>query len=259
MRYGGAPNSSTTGVPLIMSSRSHVLASIALIGTLWSSSVLAADLASLVNAPEVVSAFSARQDISYDLKVRERYQFYDISGKTPSELRNQIKQNGTKWNDGNVYSGLTTWDIKYRYDISHDNGRCFINSATTKVDILYRLPRLLSAGSDPELTVLWSNYLGHLTDHEFGHKDLAVKTASEINEMLASLGSFSSEDELEAEVRRRAGEKFKRLKEVQVEYDHETRHGETQGAILPSSVVALSSSAGPVASGEKEGLQKPSL
>lgn len=172
--------------------------------------------------------------IMCDLSVKERYKFYDIDATSVDELRKQLKQNGTKGDDGKVYSGLTTWDIKYVYDIGNDNGRYWVKSARTKVDILYRLPRMPAAGRDPELASLWKKYTERLQHHEFGHKDLAVKTASEINEIFASLSSFSSADELAEEITRRTEEKFKRLKEIQVEYDHETCHGETQGAMLPA-------------------------
>lgn len=169
-----------------------------------------------------------------DLSVKERYQYYDIEGATLDELRMQMKQNGTKGDDGITYSGLTTWDIRYVYDIANDGGRYRVKSAQTKVDILYRLPRMPAAGSDPELAALWSNYAERLLLHEFGHKDLALKTASELNEMFASLSSYATADELDEEINRRTDEKFKRLKAVQIEYDHETRHGETQGALLPA-------------------------
>lgn len=175
-----------------------------------------------------------RGSIMCDLSVRERYKFYDIAATSVDELRKQLKENGTKGDDGRVYSGLTTWDIKYVYDIANDSGRYWVKSANTKVDILYRLPRMPAAGSDPELASLWKKYSERLQYHEFGHKDLAVKTASEINDIFASLSTFSSADELAEEITRRTEEKFKRLKEIQIEYDHETCHGETQGVMLPA-------------------------
>lgn len=167
-----------------------------------------------------------------ELNVRERYEYYDINGKSIDDLRKQMNQNGTRWDDGHVYSGLTSWDINYVYDISSDSGGYGVKSASTKVDIIYRMPRMRPASADPEVTALWDEYLERLQRHEFGHKDLAVKTASEVNEIFATVPSFGSTDELAQEITRRTEERFRRLKQAQVEYDHETRHGETQGAIL---------------------------
>lgn len=167
-----------------------------------------------------------------ELNVRERYEHYDVIGNNINELQKQMNQNGTRWHDGIVYTGLTTWKIDYVYDITSKGGRYGVKSASTKVDIVYRMPRMRLAVADLELTALWNEYLERLQHHEFGHKDLAVKAASEVNEILATVPSYGSADELAQEVTRRTEEKFKKLKQVQVAYDHETRHGETQGAVL---------------------------
>ncbi len=169
------------------------------------------------------------------LKVDEEYEFYDISGASSGEWRQQMRTGGTKWDDGKKYAALTTWDIRYRYETTSKNGRYSIKSVTTNVGIVYRFPRWLAtpSTSKEQLAEMWHTYMDHLKTHEFGHKDLAVKTAAEINETLASLNSFSSSRELDKEAHRLAEKKLKRLKEAQVEYDAETHHGETQGAVLP--------------------------
>lgn len=178
------------------------------------------------------SSVFAFDSASCELKVREGFRFYEITGKNLDDLREQIRLNGTKWNDGKVYSAMTNWDIHYKYDVVCQDGRYRVKSATTRVDILYQMPRLNLATSPPDLAAIWNEYSAHLQKHEFGHKDLAVKTASEVNEIFTTLSSFSSEEELAAEITRLTTEKFRRLKEIQIEYDHETRHGETQGALL---------------------------
>ena len=215
------------------------LVAVTVITIFCSSSVLAGDAGALqdtldagLDSPSLLQ--QARPEVSCELRVREKYRFYDIDGSDVGEWRTQMKQNGTKWNDGKVYAALTSWDIRYFYDLSHDDGRCSIKTVKTEVDIVYLLPRRTSSVSGPELTLLWDEYLARLKEHEFGHKDLAVKTAAELNETLASLASFGSEDELELEANRRADEKLRSLKEIQVAYDDETRHGETQGAVLPA-------------------------
>lgn len=176
----------------------------------------------------------ASESPSCELKVREGYRFYDISGSTLDQLRKQINQKGTRWNDGKVYSAMTNWDIHYKYRVIRNNGRYSVRSADTTVEIGYFLPRLDVDACTPELATRWKDYLGSLQRHEFGHKDLAVRTASEVNEMFATLPSFGTEEELAAEITRRTEEKFRQLKEIQIEYDRDTRHGETQGAVLLS-------------------------
>ncbi len=170
---------------------------------------------------------------SCELTAKERYTYYEINGKDLNGLRREMNLRGTVGTDGRVYSALTSWDINFAYDIAHDSGGYRVKTANTTVDIEYRLPRIGAACADPELNLVWARYLERLQQHEFGHKNLALQAASEINELLASLPAFPTADALAAEITRITDDKFKVLKEKQVEYDDETRHGETQGAILP--------------------------
>lgn len=188
--------------------------------------------ANLAADPPITSSIRKKPEVSCELKVREKYRYYDIDGTDVVQLRKQMKRNGTKWDDGKVYAAVTSWDIRYSYDVSHQDGKCSVKSVKTDVDIVYQLPRRVSVVPDPELTALWDDYIVRLKEHEFGHKELAVKTAAEINQVLASLEGFSSRRELDREVDRLTDERFRRLKKHQVEYDDETRHGETQGAVL---------------------------
>ena len=221
-----------------MHSGYKTVAAVSLMIILCASSLLAGDMASLEASPRTVldkvSELSpqTRPEVQCELKVKEKYKYYDIDGADVGELRKKMNQAGTKWNDGKTYAAVTSWDIRYDYDVSYKDGRCSVKSVKTNVDIVYHLPRRVSSKLLPELTMLWDGYLTRLKEHEFGHKDIAVKTAAEINQILSSLGDFSSQSELDEEANRRAEEKFRRLKEAQVEYDVETRHGETQGAVL---------------------------
>ena len=212
-----------------MASAYRILATITAIIVLSSSSLLAEDVFSLDLSSGIQE--QKRPEVSCELKVKEKYQYYEIDGMDVGQLRKQMKQNGTKWDDGKIYAALTSWDIRYTYDVFYENGKCSVKAVKTSVDILYQLPRKIST-TDPQLTLLWDDYVGRLKEHEFGHKDIAVKAAAEINQVLASLEGFSSRSELDNEARRRADEKLRQLKDNQVHYDHETRHGETQGAIL---------------------------
>lgn len=221
-----------------MKLRYDVLATVAAIIMTCSSSLLAGDVGSLSEAGQTQSdtaQSSPRQkkpEVSCELKVREKYRYYDVDGTDVDQLRKQMKQQGTKWNDGKIYAAVTKWDIRYSYDVTYEDGRYAVKSVKTDVDIVYHLPRRIAAAQDPELTELWEEYLVALMEHEFGHKDLAVKAAGEINQVLAALDNFDSRKALDREADRRTEEKFRTMKKHQVDYDEVTHHGETQGAVL---------------------------
>lgn len=182
------------------------------------------------------------QEVPRAVRLDESYDFYDIEGSSVAELKQQMRQAGTKWNDGKVYAALTTWDIRYHYDITEEAGTYSLKSVVTDISVVYHLPNWTDvASAAPELAGQWETYMKHLMEHEYGHKDLSVKAAAEISQALAELGSFSSKEQLEKNVKRLVEAKFKRLKELQIAYDDETRHGIQQGAVLAASDPALTS------------------
>ena len=182
--------------------------------------------------PAFALAGGARPEVTCELKVNEKFELYDIDGKSADQLCQQMRTHGTKWHDGATYAAETTWDIHYDYDIFYEDGRCSVKSVKTAVEIVYHLPRMVTSAPGSALAVAWDRFMEHLKRHEFGHKDIAVKAAAQINGILASLGSFSDQDKLEQEAIRRTEEKFHDMEQVQIAYDHDTRHGETQGAVL---------------------------
>lgn len=171
---------------------------------------------------------------SRKLRIDEKYNFYDIKGTSIAELKQQMKLGGVKWNDGKVYAALTTWDIQYDYEIIEKNGSYSIQSVTTDISVVYMLPNRVTAAVDaPDILAgEWGKFMDHLKEHEYGHKDISVKTAAEINEALASMGSASSKADLDKRAKLLVEAKFKQLKKLQIAYDDETQHGITQGAIL---------------------------
>ena len=173
------------------------------------------------------------------VKVSEKYDYYDVDGATPDELRSQMKRNGTTWNDGKVYAALTSWDIRYHYDITTSNGRFSLNSIVTDVDIVFHLPRLVpTAKTSQGLTASWNSYLANLRTHENGHRDIAVDIGREIYQVLSTMGSRASRSELEENAKTLLKAKFQRLKQDQIAYDQETHHGKKQGAVLMDPMLA---------------------
>lgn len=182
------------------------------------------------------------QEALRTVRLVENYDFYDIEGSSIAELKQQMKQGGTKWSDGKVYAALTTWDIRYHYETVEKAGKFSLKSIVTDISVVYHLPNWTTvAVAAPELAGQWELYMEHLREHEYGHKDISVKAAEEINQALAELGSFSSKEQLEKEAKRLANAKFTRLKELQIAYDDETDHGIQQGALLVAADPALAS------------------
>lgn len=167
-------------------------------------------------------------------EITEEHEYYDVSGATPQEIRRQMTKNGTKWDDGETYDSVTTWDIKYRYDTSREGNGCYVTSAKTKIGIVFRFPRFTPQADTPDsIRNRWNSYMNNLQAHEMGHRNLAVDAAHEISESLSAMGGFSSCREADKAVAAVAEEKLSRMKKAQIDYDATTRHGATQGAVFP--------------------------
>lgn len=170
----------------------------------------------------------------FNTEISERHEYYDVSGTTPDEIRRQMTKNGTKWDDGQTYDAVTTWDIKYRYDTTREEGKCYVSSARTNVGITFRYPRFTPKPATPaSVRSQWDAYMNNLVIHEEGHRDLAVNAAHDISESLSSMEGFGSCREADKAVKEVAQEKLARMKQAQKDYDTTTRHGATQGAVFP--------------------------
>lgn len=186
--------------------------------------------------PDDVAYQQTQPEVVCKLLVNEKHAYYDVKGLSAAQIRREMKLNGAKWNDGKVYAALTSWDIRYRYDVTSENGSYRIKSAYTDVDIVITMPRWEADKQAPaELAAEWARYSRVLARHEAGHKELAVEAAREINGILTGLGSFDSRAELDREARKQAQARLGQMKKMQVDYDEHTNHGIKQGAALADS------------------------
>lgn len=166
--------------------------------------------------------------------VTEKYQYYEIRGNEENQLRRQMSQNGTKWNDGKTYDALTTWDISWDYQYDARDNMVYVDGFRTTVDIVFRYPKWVKTEEAPtDLVGKWDHYMKNLIEHENGHRDLAVTLAKEVNEAIAQLGPARSKKELDRVIKDTARAKMAELKTIQVAYDDDTGHGRTQGAVFP--------------------------
>ncbi len=66
--------------------------------------------------------------MDFRTEITEEHEYYDVSGTTAEEIRHHMTKNGTKWDDGQTYDAVTTWDIRYRYDTTREGGGCYVTS-----------------------------------------------------------------------------------------------------------------------------------
>ncbi len=79
----------------------------------------------------------------------------------------------------------------------------------------------------------WDGYLQNLTLHENGHRDMVVAAATRFSRAVARLPHGLTCADRDEEVRTLNREIMAQLNAAQEEYDADTGHGATQGALFP--------------------------
>jgi predicted secreted Zn-dependent protease len=129
------------------------------------------------------------------------------------------------------HRGRADWHVSYTYrQKSLGDGRCAVESVSTKLDLKVRLPRWNPPADAPAALVgKWGRYMDALRVHEAGHLQTGRDLAS--NFKAAALGMGPTDcGALGAAVRARFDGLLGQANARDRDYDAQTRHGATQGA-----------------------------
>jgi len=152
--------------------------------------------------------------------------YYDITGSTAKELRSSMDESGPRdSSDGNKpVDAFTDWYISWNWP-GYGTEKCDLSAASVTYRIKVIMPRWEApADASPELVSKWEKYMQALAFHEQEHVHiiadnyLSVKTA--IQDATCSTAEAAAQKALDS------------LRELNSNYDRETKHGETQGAVF---------------------------
>jgi predicted secreted Zn-dependent protease len=128
-----------------------------------------------------------------------------------------------------VYA-VTAWQVKWRYPYVRDKSGCRTGPVKTSVTVTMQLPNWIPVRTDLEQE--WNRFSRALREHENGHRDNGLDTASAIAEALAALRPRSSCEQLEVAADAEGARLIQAGRKRDEEYDWKTNHGVTQGARL---------------------------
>lgn len=155
--------------------------------------------------------------------------WYDIEGDTEAELRTQLDARGPEGHDA-----YTTWQVTWRFPFSRTEEGCTTGPVSTDVHINVTLPRWRGPVDERDpLLRRWRRYLDALKEHESGHRETGFRAATDITETLPTLPPLPTCEEAEEAANTAAREVLERYRKLDTDYDGETRHGATQGAVFP--------------------------
>jgi len=158
--------------------------------------------------------------------------YYDIHGKTARELVDDMRRLGPQ---GGRYFGEAQSPLRWNWQTKSDGEGCRTSSANVIMRSEITMPRWSPpADTAPGLYTQWKTFLSGLETHEIGHKDISARHAREMLTSLRKMSGFCGS--LDTERRRITSGVLTRLREEQLKYDADTRHGATQGAVFPARV-----------------------
>lgn len=152
--------------------------------------------------------------------------FYDVDGTDAKSIRASLNSLGPKGKrDGKNYDAATTWNATWHWPGGAD-GKCDLTRLEYSLDIVVILPHLHDQDHvSPALRKAWGRYMAGLIDHESGHVKHAYEHRGDIENAVKSSSCENANAAGAAAVAEMA--------RFDVQYDAETHHGATQGALFP--------------------------
>lgn len=161
-------------------------------------------------------------------------EYYDIYGDEEHELREEMNEKGHLDEDGEMYDAYTYWNISWNYLYKQTANVCSAESIDVTVDVTIHLPRWENqSGGSASLKSKWEQYIDDLTLHEEGHRAFADEGGQKVYETLSQIGAYPTCDELKNKVSEKGQAVIEEVRSKNKQYDDETSHGLTQGAVFP--------------------------
>jgi len=165
--------------------------------------------------------------------VNYTYHYYTATAKHASELRAALNEASPVHEDGRAFHAYTKWYVNWHFYWNRREASCEMTSVSTDVAVDYTLPQFQpAAGADADVQQRFDNYYRALFTHEQGHAQHGIDAAHEVERSLMQMAGWSC-DTITEDANRRAREILGKYNRMDVDYDRDTEHGRTQGAVLP--------------------------
>ncbi len=161
---------------------------------------------------------------------------YPVIGTTLSELQRSL--NAQALPDSNDVTGLyyarTQWYLSGRWFTQPTARGCEVESGSVTLAMTMTLPALSSsAGISPQVDNRWNTFVNNTITHETGHVTRNLQSARDYQR---DLGNFPPAPDC-ARIKPQLNDLFNRataaVRQVNIDYDAQTQHGATQGAVFP--------------------------
>jgi predicted secreted Zn-dependent protease len=170
-----------------------------------------------------------------EVQTSNQVEHYEIRGTSAAQLRAEMSARGpTGPSGGRRFDGYTRWNVSWRYTFKSGGGQCTIDRVTTEVKVTTTLPRWADeARADNPLRDQWRRYLAALTQHEDGHAQNGLGAARDIDAGIARLPAEPNCGAMGERANAAGQAVLRQYNQRDLDYDRETGHGRSQGAVFP--------------------------
>ena len=115
--------------------------------------------------------------------IKERTEYYRVSGKTGAQVYQQMRRNGpriARSKDHYIATATINFSIN-NIDSYEWRNQCVIRNLDVVLNVVYRIPKWdRPKGVSRQLAGAWDNFLAHIWRHEKQHTRIAKETAYEL-------------------------------------------------------------------------------
>jgi predicted secreted Zn-dependent protease len=161
---------------------------------------------------------------------------YAVTGQTQAALSRSL--NDQALSDPNEVDGRyyarTDWFISAQWDYRPTARGCEVDIGSVTLAMTMTLPMLSSStGVPPDLLNRWTTFISNTITHETGHVKLSEQGARAYQHDLGNFTPAADCMTIKPELSDLFTHASSAIRKSNVDYDAQTNHGETQGAVFP--------------------------
>ncbi|MDK2125865.1 DUF922 domain-containing protein [Parachitinimonas caeni] len=187
-----------------------------------------------------VSGLSLLQTVSGNTAdadgIRRIYQLehYSFRARNLAEAVENMDRSSPVLINRQRFRGSTHWQLDGFVSFKQQAGKCLVDQIDITLRVKTLLPKWLDAeAADESIKRRWARFSEALRQHEAGHAEFGNKAAAELHEILSNFPAADNCEQLQSLVDGTSEAVISRHAQADQEYDQQTQHGTTQGAVFP--------------------------
>jgi predicted secreted Zn-dependent protease len=148
------------------------------------------------------------------------FQYYEVHGSTDDELRAGMAQAGAE------FAANTSWQFHWSWNQTTTGGVCHPTNVQITYSITIAFPHWTPpANAAPGLVDRWTTFTQALATHEDGHAVRVIQNAPNVRDAIAAASCANAAAAAQSAINV--------IQQISDQYDIDTNHGATQGAVWP--------------------------